>query len=121
MARFYSAFKFYMEQTDRKSQWQQRLGVPGYEPSASYFHKVVVQQVREFQDCLYSNGVAMAMTHCIVDASRTGEHHFVASMYYVHMRQWMELTRTQMHRDIMVARLEDFGDPEKVPRVVNDV
>lgn len=114
MARLYSAFRFYVEQLGKG-----RKSLPHYKPSAAFFHTYVLKNLAQFQDCLFDHEVADAMVKCVVKASKGALYSLAGSMYYPHLRQWLELTRTQLHRDVMVTSLEERVSPDKGPQELN--
>lgn len=97
MERAYSHFRFYRV-------------VHGKQPftlTADSFHAVMEEVVAEFQDCLFSHPVEVAITSCANANRFTTE--LIIGMYHVHLQQWLALTKTQLHRDVLVTRMEDHG------------
>ena len=99
--RAFSHFRFYRV---HKNQTDPSMN---FEPTADYFHTYIEKAVRGFQDCLFSQPVELAITSCANANRFTTE--MIIGLYYVHLRQWLTLSDTELHRDVLVTRLEDLG------------
>lgn len=105
VVRLYSAFRFYAEQKGHFGEMME-----GYKPSARFFHQYVLRRVQRFQDCLFEASLGEAMTRCVIDDADIILYSITSSMYYPVLKQWLELTRTKLHEDVLLLRLEQLED-----------
>lgn len=124
--RLYSAFRYYLEEQLNGKFFQPE----GYAPTAEFFHTYVEEQVRDFQACVMGTAGGWrtstlrrppGLRRCIITKQAGLLHSVQGSIYYAQIVQWLQLTGTQLHRDVMVIPFERLKDPRAWATTLNQV